>query len=305
MRNNNAGSHFLKFLGKLSTAAGLSVLFSSLALSQPPQNPGGEMKSVPAMIPLDKLPEFEVADIRANKESGQPRAQFRPGGRLDFQGLPIKFMVMAAWGYENDESRVTGGPGWVGTEKYDIVAKAPPNSSIADLRLMLRSVLMKRFGLEIHVEDKMLSVYLLEKGKGEPKLTPSKTEGRADCSRSNEDGLITAKCHNMTMDELANGLPGMAPAYFDKPVVNLTGIDGTYDFAFSWSPRGLLLGTNGGGGAATAPKADGAILTQSTPGGGMTVFEGIDKGIGLRLNSAKHGIPIIVIDKVNRTPTEN
>lgn len=284
--------------------AALTAILASLvfAQGQNPQ-PTGELIAVPAIIPLDKLPEFEVADVRPNKESGQPRAQMQPGGRLDFRALPIKFMVLAAWGYENDESRVTGGPSWAATEAYDIVAKAKPDASIADLRLMLRSLLYKRFGLEMHMEDRPMPVFALEKGKGEPKVTPSAAPGRADCNRSGSDGQITAKCHNITMDEVANALRSMAPGYIDKPVVNLTGMTGQFDFEVTWTGRGRLLG--GGDASASAPKADGTILNSSDGVSGMTIFDGIDKYLGLKLNSTKHAMPVIVIDKVNRTPTEN
>ncbi len=193
----------------------------------------------------DKLPEFEVADIQLTKDTvGQPRAQFLPGGRVQFQALPMKFMVLAA----------------------------------------------------------------LVKGKGDLKIKPSAKEGALDCNRSNEDGVIMVTCRNMTMEELANGVRGMAPAYIDKPVVNLTELKGAYDFKFGWTPRGQLLGTAGGrGGAADgAARPDGGVLNASEPtAGGMTVFESMGKQLGLRLESTRHAIPIVVVDKVNRTATEN
>jgi uncharacterized protein (TIGR03435 family) len=266
------------------------------------------MAGVPLAVPNDKLPEFDVADIQVTKDTtGRPRAQFLPGGRVQFFSLPLKFMVLAAWGWENDEGRVTGGPSWVGSEQFDIVAKAPPDSTIATLRLMLRSLLIKRFGLEMHIEDQMQPVYALEKGKGEPKLTKSPEEKPLNCERSNQDGVITVNCHNMSLDELATGLRGMAPAYVDRPVVNLTGLSGKFDFKLGWTPRGQLLGTAGEGrGSAAEPHLERGVVAASEPtAGGRTVFEAVDHDLGLRLNSTKHAIPIVVIDKVNRVPTEN
>jgi uncharacterized protein (TIGR03435 family) len=287
------------------TGAGLAVLLSGTALCQT----GSEFTAVPLVVANDKLPEFEVADIQVTKDTGQPRAQFLPGGRVQLRALPMKFMILAAWGYENDEGRVAGGPGWMSSEKFDIVAKAQHDSSILTLRLMLRALLIKRFGLEAHIEERPMPVYALVKGKGDLKIKPSAAEGALGCKRSNEDGVITVACHNMTMDEFANGVRGMAPAYIDKPVVNLTELKGAYDFKLGWTPRGLLLGTAGGrgGGAAEGAAApDGAAINASEPtAGGMTVFDAVYKQLGLKLETSRHPIPIVVVDKVNRTPTEN
>ena len=285
------------------TSAGLIVLLSGAAFCQA----GSDLAAVPLVVPTDKLPEFDVADIQASTAVGSPRAQFLPGGRLEFHTLPMNFMILAAWGFENDEGRVTG-PGWMTSEKFDIVAKAPPNSNISTLRLMLRALLIKRFGLEVHIEDKALPVYALAKGKGELKIKPSATEAKLDCKRANEDGVITMTCHNMTMDELANGLRSMAPAYIDKPVVNLTELKGPYDFKLGWTPRGQLMGTAGGRGGAPegAASPEGAAINVSEPtAGGLAVFDAVAKNLGLKLESTKHAIPVIVVDKVNRTPTEN
>jgi uncharacterized protein (TIGR03435 family) len=280
------------------SCAALTLLLSSAAFSQA----GSELTVVPLVVPNDKLPEFDVADIQPSKTPGPPRAQFLPGGRVDFHSLPMKFMILAAWGFENDEPRVTGGPGWMGSEAFDIVAKAPHDSTIPQLRLMLRSLLVKRFGLESHIEDRVLPVYALTPGKGELKIKPSAKEAPLECKRSNDNGVITADCHNVTMDEFAQGLRGMAPAYIDKPVLNLTELKGPYDFKLGWTPRGLLLGTNNG----AASAAEGKSIDVSEPtAGGLSVFDAVAKYMGLKLESTKHAIPIIVVDKVNRTPTEN
>jgi uncharacterized protein (TIGR03435 family) len=283
--------------------AGLMAMLSVAAFGQK----GSELSAVPLAIPNDKLPEFDVADIQPSKGDGRPNAQFLAGGRVELRSLPMKFMILAAWGFENDEGRVTGGPGWMNSESFDIVAKAPHDSTLASLRLMLRSLLIKRFGLETHIEDRTMSVYALSIGKGELKIKRSATEAALDCQRSNENGVITMACHNMTMDELANGVRSMAPAYIDKPVVNLTELKGPYDFKFGWTPRGMLMGTGGerkgADGAASAERS--GIDVSDPTAGGLTVFEAVAKQLGLKLESAKHAIPVIVVDKVNRTATEN
>jgi uncharacterized protein (TIGR03435 family) len=285
-----------------STFAPILLLWlCGAAFAQDNEFKGSDLAGVKLVIPIDQLPEFSVIDAEPSKNNGEPRPHFYPGGRVEFLNVPLKLLIGAAWGFENDESRVTGGPGWIGTDKFNIVAKAKSDSQIVDLRLMLRSMLIKRFGLQFHLQEQMRPVYALEKGKGAPKLAPSAGHEPMDCKRSNENGVLALACHNMTMDELANALQQLAPGYVDKPVVNLTGLEGQFDFKFSWTPRRQteLRGAADGG-----PRPDGTILNSSDPGG-LTLFEGIDKGLGLKLTSARHPVPVIAIDEVNRTPVEN
>src|SRR5579863_1439713 len=126
----------LRFI--LTSCAAL-VLCAGAAFSQG----RGELSAVPLVVPADKLPEFDVADIQPSKEGGQPNARFLPGGQIRFTSLPMKFMILAAWGWENDEGRITGGPAWMSSEQFNIVAKAPPDANIDTLRLMVRAILVK------------------------------------------------------------------------------------------------------------------------------------------------------------------
>jgi uncharacterized protein (TIGR03435 family) len=284
----------------------LFILLSCAGWSQDNRPQGSQLAAVPLTLSADKLPDFDVADLQVSKPGEQRRAQFLPGGRVQFKGMALKFMILAAWGFETDEGRVKGGPSWVNSDQYDIVAKSRPDATIANLRLMLRSLLIKRFGLEVHIEDSVLPVYGLERGKVDAKVKPSAEPGSPDCSQSLENDVVTMTCHNVTMDELANGLRGIAPAYVDKPVVNLTGLTGQYDFKFGWTPRGRLLGTgDGSSGADSSSRPEGAPTASDPTSGGITVFEAIDKYMGLKLNSMKHAIPVVVIDKINRQPLEN
>lgn len=230
----------------------------------------------------NKLPEFQSADIKVSRDPSQTMEQFLPGGKVQFQALPMKFIVLAAWGYGNEESRVVGGPSWLDSERFDLLAQAPPDSSMATVRLMLRAFLIKRFGLQAHLEDKVMPVYALSKGEGELKLKPSPTSGAPDCVRSNEDSVTMEICHNLTMDDLARAFRSFAPFYIDKPVLNLTDIKGGYDFELRWTPQ-----------------------AQRQAEGGITVFEAVDRQLGLKLESTSQAIPVIVIDKMSRLETVN
>ena len=102
------------------------------------------------------------------------------------------------------------------------------------------------------------------------------------------------------MAQLAQKLPGAAPAYFDHPMVDMTGLTGAYDFAVSWAPKGRFTGDGGRGGDATPGTA-----AAPEPTGDLTVFEAVDKQLGLRLGTEKHSMSVLVIDSVERVPTAN
>jgi uncharacterized protein (TIGR03435 family) len=103
------------------------------------------------------------------------------------------------------------------------------------------------------------------------------------------------------MAQLAEKLRDIEDSYLDHPVVDLTGIEGGYDFTLSWAPLGWLLGTQAGGGA---HGGRGSLMPADRPVG-YTIFEAIDRQLGLKLSAQKHPMPVVVVDHAERTPTEN
>jgi uncharacterized protein (TIGR03435 family) len=142
----------------------------------------------------------------------------------------------------------------MGTERFDILAKAPAPEgagtgtqtlSFDDLRPMLQSLLIDRFSLATHNETRPVSVHALVAAKGAPKITKTRYPSDAgDCKSAPPVTGSAAKspltavwaCRNVTMSMLAQKLHGMAPNYVDHIVVDGTGIDGAWDFAVSWTP---------------------------------------------------------------------
>jgi uncharacterized protein (TIGR03435 family) len=230
-------------------------------------------------------PQFEVADVKASKYTGQDAGKARiSGGRLDLPYVTLKNLITNA--YDVQEDMITGGPAWLDSDHFDIVAKAAADTPPATLRLMLQPFLAERFHLVIHREDKPMPVYAMVTGKAGPKLQPA-TGGPQRCTWNNPgSGMIQRECHNMTMEELASAMPkwGMA-GKVDLPVVDLTGIKGAYDFRLEWSvPR--------------AEAADTSDLSSST------IFDAMAQ-IGLKLERRKRPVSVIVIDRVERVPTGN
>lgn len=209
------------------------------------------------------------------------------------RNIPLKELIMQAY----KAGDVSGGPSWLDSERFDIVAKAPPNTTEDTLRLMLQTLLTQRFKLATHWEQKVMTIYALVAGKGGFKLQPSAGSGPPKCGPGQgAEGLNHLVCTNFTMADLTAWLPTrIAPSYIDRPVVNLTGLEGAYDIKLDWVPRPL------GGNAAT----DGAIPAASDVAAGATVFDALDKQLGLKLEERKQPMPVIVIDHVERVPTEN
>jgi len=242
---------------------------------------------------------FEVADVRVSKGgSPEPSADFLPGGRVDLHRITMKEMIAAAYSVEDD--MVAGGPGWLGTDQFDVVAKADPKSSLDTLRQMLQTLLAERFKLAVHQETKVVPVYALEVGKGGPKLQESAAGDSAakGCKRENPNEPnrlgIRIACSKMTMADLADELPNRAGAYIDLPMVDLTGLKGAYDFKLVWTPKAALEGRK-------AP--DGTVITE--PAGGLSVFGALQAQLGLKLEHRKHPMPLIVVDRVERLRAEN
>ena len=228
-------------------------------------------------------PQFDVADVKAN-HSGQPAIQggILPGGQVSVRNIPMRDLILQAY----QAGDVAGGPNWLESERYDIVAKAPPGTPEDTLRLMLQKLLADRFHLTIHREQRTMSIYALVAAKGGPKLQPAAASGQPACHRGpGAEGLNHTACTNFTTADLASWLSTrIAPSFIDLPVIDHTGLQGHYDFQIDWIPR---------------------RLADSDAPGGPTVFDALEKQLGLKLDKRKEPRPVIVIDHIERVPTEN
>jgi uncharacterized protein (TIGR03435 family) len=230
------------------------------------------------------LPAFDVASIKLDTSSGSKpgKAKFLPG-RISFPNGTLKRFIMAA--FQVPGETIVGGPAWLDSERFDLVAKAAPNTDDKTLRAMLQTLLAERFHLVTHQAEKAMAEYGLTVGKGGPKLQPSPQPGVRQCTWESGDQTIRRRvCHNMTMAQLASALPGWGGIGVDRPVVDLTGLTGTYDFQFEIGPAGKK-GTDGKD--ATGP----------------TIFDAMAQ-LGLKLESRKGTLATIVIDHAEK-PSAN
>jgi uncharacterized protein (TIGR03435 family) len=233
-----------------------------------------------------KPPSFEVADIKpSNSPNAEPRkARILPGGRLEVPNVTLKELIIFAYGVQ--DNAITAPAKWMDSERFDLVAKAPADSSPQTLRPMLQSLLADRFKLALHREDKPMAAYVLGRGKRELKLQPA-SGGRQTCQWTRLDnGLRRRECLNMTMDELAWQLPGWGGIGIDRPVVNETGLSGPYDFQLDVGMPGGPRGEH--------ERAEG-LASPGVPDAGPTIFAAFEQ-VGLKLESRKIPVSVIVID---------
>lgn len=265
--------------------------------------------------------EFDVADIKPSMPDAMPEGRIQPGGRLELHAIPLKQIILIAWNLTGDDLLV-GAPKFLDTAKFDIIAKAPgvtggsalnPQIDEDDIRLMLRNLLIDRFKMSAHIEDRPLNAYTLVAAK--PKLTKADPaertgckEGPAPAAKDPRDSnpilsrLLT--CRNMTMAQFGEQLPVLANGYIHSPVADETGLEGAYDFTLNFSAIGLLNMARGGRGG-DPPSPSGAAPDASLPNGALSLPDAVNKQLGLKLEMRKRPVPALVIDHMDEKPAEN
>ncbi len=237
-------------------------------------------------------PAFETADVHASGHTTNPNPFMTGGvlrgGRYDLRRATMVDLIRIAYGVDPDS--VLGGPSWLETDRFDVVAKVPPETSPEAIRLMLQALLADRFKLVLHKDTKPMPAFVLTLGKGKPKLKEADGSGNTGCQpqqQKPEPGTIPyamISCHNLTMEQFARNLRFMAGAYMTNPVVDSTGLKGSWDFDLKWTGR-AQLGQAGGD--------------------GISIFDAVDKQLGLKLEAQKVPSPVLIVDSVNQKPTDN
>jgi uncharacterized protein (TIGR03435 family) len=227
---------------------------------------------------------FDSVDIQASK-AGDPVTTLGilPNGHIYFRNVSPRKIIAAA--YNLDETSVSGGPDWLESDRLDLVVKGLPGTSQVERLSMLQALLAERFKLTVHHAPKSTWVYVLKVGKDGPKLQPASTPGSNDCAPTNgEPRQVHVLCHGNTMSDLAELLPQIAPGYLELPVVNKTGLQGTYDFQIDWMGRRQYDDVSAAvaAGAAKDPLA-------------VSLFDAVAK-LGLSLNKYEEHNDAIVVD---------
>jgi uncharacterized protein (TIGR03435 family) len=222
-------------------------------------------------------PTFEAASIKVAK-SGDPsddREDIRASpGALTMRRVSLRSCIQ--WAYRVNGFQISG-PGWLGSDRFDITAKVASPAKDDQLRLMLQLLLAERFKLALHSDQKEQQVYILTVSKGGPKFHESKGEG----SSSMAPGRFGFTAQRTSMSQLAEYLA----IPMRRPVLDRTGLTDRYDFAVDLTPYTT--------GNSQPQDMTGMVLTA------------VQDQLGLRLESQKGPIPFLVIDHAVRVPTEN
>lgn len=164
-------------------------------------------------------------------------AQFiSPGGRFTARATTLKFLL--EWAYGIQPAQHAGGPSWIGVDRYDVAAKAEGNPTDAQMKEMVQSLLAERFQLKLHHERREISAYVISVGKTPPKLFPPK-EGETHALRLAPQAGPDQKTATYHIVATRYSLAQLADAFarqLGSVIVNNTGLDGEYDFAFDITP---------------------------------------------------------------------
>lgn len=226
--------------------------------------------------------QFDVISVRPSSLQDPSRRSMQnlPGGRVRFIGVPLSFLMMPA--YQVWDFQISGGPGWIRTELWDIVAEAEGVQGYLTMdrqRPMLRALMEDRFQLKVHTEKKRLPGYALVVDKHGPKLHRS-TDAKP--STQSAKGSMIVKDVGMTW------FVGSLSQKLGCVVIDQTGLTGEFDFSLQWAPD---LGEN-------------SAVGQTRAGEGPSLFTALTEQLGLRLVSQRVPADVIVIDNVQR-PSSN
>jgi uncharacterized protein (TIGR03435 family) len=253
--------------------------------------------------------EFDVADVKpTDPDFHGDDFQVRAGGRVTIRGATLKSMIEDLWGFTGE--MVVGAPKFMDTDRWDIVAKAPGVDSDegADLETIFemgKALLADRFKLAVHTELRPISSYTLTAPK--PKLKKADPASRTSCHEGpptlttndprNSNPVLARllTCRNTTMAQLAERLPALASGYVHSPVLDSTGLEGGWDFTLQFSKVAQLRN-----GSVVSPNE-----AASDPNGALSLPDAMEKQLGLKMELQKRPVEVLVIDRVERTPTDN
>lgn len=260
--------------------------------------------------------EFEVASVKPDRAVASsmpgPLADMMafeggPGtkdpGRIRYHSVSLKMLLARAYKVRPEQ---VSGPNWLGSERYTIEATLPAGTNADQLRLMLQRLLTERFQITLRREVKDTPVYRLKVAKGGPKLKPleelpqyENEEDRQQATRQRAmDNLAKMRATREANLRIGVSTPsrsfGLARATVDKfaemvarnldrPVMDMTELEGEYSFHLEWTP-------------------DAEVRDE---GSGLSIFIAVQEQLGLKLEAGNEPLELLVIEKAEKVPTSN
>ena len=270
----------------------------------------GAVSALRAQAPATdtKVPAFEIASVKPNK-SGDPdgNTRFEPGARYTARNVTLRALIREA--YQLQGFQIVGGASWITSDRFNITAKAerdypddPDGRPPRTVFLMLRTLLAERFKVMVHNETRELPVYALVIARSDGKVGAELREPAIDCKtfdfrnsptpppggfcggiRTGSDGLIGK---GATMKQLALSL---SPR-IGRIVLDRTGLNGNVDLDLEWPPAPLPV-------ASENPPTTGGPAPADV---GASIFTALEEQLGLKLESIKAPVDVLVIDHVEQ-----
>jgi uncharacterized protein (TIGR03435 family) len=256
--------------------------------------------SSPPVGALPARPVFEVASVKPNRSgaTAPQRISAPPGEQVTMINVPLRTLIQFAYRLPADS--VIGGPGWIGSDRFDVVAKASAPASVEELRSMLRALLEDRFTLVSHMETRQVTSYALMAARTDGRLGPGLRTAAVDCTtpaaREAHGGPgPTHPCNPVVgIGQIgARGLPldrlaGMLSTAAGGPVVDASGLSGNFDWDVSFTPQAFLQGS-----------FDRERFPFIDPDG-PSIFTAVQEQLGLKLEPRRTDIDVLVIDAVEQ-----
>jgi len=266
-----------------------------------------------AQTPQADTAAFEVASVKPNKTGdGRIGIGISPGGRFTATNVATRILVRQA--YNVQDFQIVGAPDWVGSDRFDVVAKAPEGDVTGDqMRPMLRALLEERFKLTAHMETRDMPIYALVKARADGKLGPALAPAATDCTAARGRrgggpppapfqpgqkldcgmmiGIGRINAGGMPMSELARTLSSQV----GRVVLDKTGLSGGYDFEMNYAPEQL-----GGGGPPLQLNGAPPPVDPNAP----NLFTAIQEQLGLKLESTRGQVEVLVIDRIEQPTTD-
>ena len=242
---------------------------------QPPSKPAAK----------DNDPDFEIVTIRPNL-SGRSDRRIQMDRQLRATNTSLKDLMK--FFFDVHERQIEGGPDWMNTARFDIVAQPATEAEISPARMnaLIRKLIVGRFSLAFHREERRMPVYAVTVDESGPRMIKGDPNGPGD---PDFNGLGNMKAKAMSMDELAGVFQGVV---MDGPVLNRTGLEGKYVFTLIWAPDASQFSE-----IRQRPSAQ-AFADRDD------LFTALRKQLGLKLEATEAPVEVLIIDHAGK-PSEN
>jgi uncharacterized protein (TIGR03435 family) len=313
--------------GRLSVAArAVFTLAVAAIVAVPVINGAAGVPQVSSTIGLpDPSKTFEAASVRQNKEGSQGGAWKSGDGNLTVRNLSLKRLTLFA--FRLDDPQLIGGPGWLDTDRFDVVAKADAETTDSDLRTMTQNLLVERFALKVHTETRSLPIYALVMARADGQLGPnlhatdceSFSSGQGPCGtdalngRGRPTGAGSGGGGTMVSDAGGGrargyggsvGASGSGPSMtsmgsmaafasslsrtVNRPVVDRTGLTGRFQLTLDYTMPGSPAPANGD----STPRAP-------------ELFTALQEQLGLKLEATRGPVEVLVVDSAEHPKNDD